>query len=268
MVQTAEQYEFIHRGLCLFERTLADWSRNFRPMAAANLQQCKKKIINERGVFESFANEVDWSLMSGRQIFKRNYFSSPRTLNRCKWSRVVVLVFVPLPTNLLHCNQVAFFVHVFDVYGASVEFSFWFLQENKLFFLLSLVIEPRPVFSRVFVPMRSAYRVVTTVLMKFNCRRKKGSICRPPRCSRCVYRSSWETEASVVVCSWFPYLTLRTELSVSEFCLCRNCCFPTTTSFPSIKAESRLKATVMENVTILPKIPFQCKKKAILYPSS
>jgi len=157
--------------------------------------------------------------------------------------------------------KLLFFVHVFDVYGASVEFSFWFLQENKLFFLLSLVIEPRPVFSRVFVPMRSAYRVVTTVLMKFNCRRKKGSICRPPRCSRCVYRSSWETEASVVVCSWFPYLTLRTELSVSEFCLCRNCCFPTTTSFPSIKAESRLKATVMENITILPKIPFQCKKE-------
>ena len=55
-------------------------------------------------------------------------------------------VFVPLLTNLLHCNQIAFFVHVFDVYGASVEFSFWFLQENKFFFLLSLVIEPRPVF--------------------------------------------------------------------------------------------------------------------------
>ena len=46
MVQTAEQYEFIHRGLCLFELTLADWSQNFKPMAAENLQQCKKKKMN------------------------------------------------------------------------------------------------------------------------------------------------------------------------------------------------------------------------------
>ena len=45
-------------------------------------------------------------------------------------------------------------------------------------------------------------------------------------------------------------------------------CFPTTTSFPSIKAESRFKAMVMEDKTILPKIPFQCKRRAILYPSS
>jgi len=44
-----ERYEFIHRGLCLFERTLADWSRNFRPMAAANLQQ-RKRVINERSI--------------------------------------------------------------------------------------------------------------------------------------------------------------------------------------------------------------------------
>jgi len=136
--------------------------------------------------------------MNGRQIFKRNYFSSPRTLNRCKWSRVVVLVFVPLLTNLLHCNQVAFFVHVFDVYGASVEFSFWFLQENKLFFLLSLVIEPRPVFSRVFVPMRSAYRVVTTVLMKFNCRRKKGAfVVLPDAPAVCIGRRERRKQVSL-----------------------------------------------------------------------
>ena len=85
-----------------------------------------------------------------------------------------------------------------------------------------------------------------------------------------MYRSSWETEASVVVCSWFPYLTFRTELSVSEFVSAEIVprCFPTTTSFPSIKAESRFKARVMEDKTILPKIPFQCKRRAILYPSS
>ena len=144
MVQTAEQYEFIHRGLCLFELTLADWSRNFKPMAAANLQQCKKK--NERGVFESFTNEVDWSLMSGRQIFKRNYFSSPRTLKRCKWSRVAVQFlsrYWPISSIVIKL----LFLYMFSMFMAPASnFRFGSCKRISYFFLLSLVIEPRPVF--------------------------------------------------------------------------------------------------------------------------
>ena len=144
MVQTAEQYEFIHRGLCLFELTLADWSQNFRRMAAANLQQCKNKWMGRlRKLYQwSWLVVDEWptNIQEELLFLAADAETVQMIARRCS-------VFVPLLTNLLHCNQIAFFVHVFDVYGASVEFSFWFLQENKLFFLLSLVIEPRPVFS-------------------------------------------------------------------------------------------------------------------------
>ena len=104
----------------------------------------KKK--NERGVFESFTNEVDWSLMSGRQIFKRNYFSSPRTLKRCKWSRVAVQFlsrYWPISSIVIKL----LFLYMFSMFMAPASnFRFGSCKRISYFFLFSLVIEPRPVF--------------------------------------------------------------------------------------------------------------------------
>ena len=101
---------------------------------------------NERGVFESFTNEVDWSLMSGRQIFKRNYFSSPRTLKRCKWSRVAVQFlsrYWPISSIVIKL----LFLYMFSMFMAPASnFRFGSCKRISYFFLLSLVIEPRPVF--------------------------------------------------------------------------------------------------------------------------
>ena len=101
---------------------------------------------NEWGVFESFTNEVDWSLMSGRQIFKRNYFSSPRTLKRCKWSRVAVQFlsrYWPISSIVIKL----LFLYMFSMFMAPASnFRFGSCKRISYFFLLSLVIEPRPVF--------------------------------------------------------------------------------------------------------------------------